>query len=138
MLGVHPITNVTALVALLLIAGCRSTPTATEVPAQAWSGYGLLASRPRAERTADGLFVSGSVSRAASYSGSARMHLDVEVFSGDGQRLALVPTSFAPNPMPYIRGVPGHACYTQTVRGDFPPGVRVVRCREQYGNLQEY
>lgn len=111
---------------MLVIAGCHTAPIATDVRTQARSGYGLMTPRPSVERTADGLFVSGSVGRGAFYSGSSRMHLDVEVFSGDGQRLALVPTTFIPNPIPHSPRIPGHACYAQKVRGEFSPGVRVV------------
>jgi hypothetical protein len=111
---------------LLVIVGCHTTPNATDVRTQARSGYGLMTRRPNVERTADGLFVSGSVGRGAFYSGSARMHLDLQVFSESGQRLALVPTTFIPNPIPHSPRIPGHACYAQRVRGDFPSGVLVV------------
>lgn len=118
-----------ALLAALVVmmgVGCRSTPTANDVTAEGRSGYGLLASRLRVQRTADGLFVSGSVQRGAFYSGSPRMHLDVAVSSGDGRQLALVPASFFPNPIPRSTRFPCNADYAQNVRGDFPPGVRVV------------
>jgi hypothetical protein len=114
------------VVVLLSGAGCRTAPLAPDVTSQARSGYGLLARKPQVKRTADGLFVSGSVSRGAYYSGSARMHLDLQVFSESGQRLALVPTTFIPNPIPHSPRIPRHACYAQRVRGDFPSGVRVV------------
>lgn len=111
---------------MLVIAGCSTAPIATDVRTQARSGYGLMTRRPSVERTAEGLFVSGSVGRGAFYGGSARMHLDVEVLSGEGQRLALVPTTFIPNPIPHSSRIPGHACYTVKVRGEFPPGVLVI------------
>lgn len=101
--------NATMLAALLLL-----------------SGYGLLASRPRVRRMADGLLVSGSLRRGAIYSGSPRMHLEVAVSSSEGRQIALVATSFIPNPIPRNPRFPRNADYAQTVRGDFPPGARVV------------
>ena len=116
------------LLSLTLLTGCASLPVASDIKSEARSGQGLLTTRARVSRTDNGLLVFGSVTRGASYSGSARMHIDIEVLSPDGRRLAFVPARFFPNPIPHRSRFPSNASYIERLAGDFPSGsgVRVT------------
>lgn len=121
----HTRASFALLLSLFVLTGCAGLPVARDLKTEAHSGYGLLTTKPRVSRTADGLLVSGYVARGAFYSGSARMHLDVEVVSPEGVRLAFAPTTFFPNPIPHRRHIASSADYTERIHGDFPSGSRV-------------
>ena len=113
------------LLSLVVLTGCAGLPMARDLKTEAHSGYGLLTTKPRVSRTADGLLVSGYLARGAFYSGSAWMHLDVEVVSAEGERLAFAPTTFFPNPIPHRRRIASTADYAEHIVGVFPSGSRV-------------
>jgi hypothetical protein len=121
----HTRTITILLLSLILLVGCASLPVASDIKSEARSGYGLLVYAPRVSRASDALHVVGSVARGAYYSGFSRIHLDVEVVSPEGRRLALAPTRFSTKPLSYNRRMNGYGNYVTIMPGNFPPGCRV-------------
>lgn len=121
---------------LSLLIGCQSLPDSCDFRVQARSGVGLLVASPHVTCVPDGLQVSGYVARGAYYSASADLHLDVEVISVTGGRLAFVPTPFSPNPIPRRNRRPSNATYTTQIPGGFPAG-SLVRVTVHPAGLEE-
>ena len=110
---------------LSLLTGCQNLPDPCDFRVEARSGAGLLVASSHVACVPDGLQVSGYVARGAYYSASAGLHLDVEVVSPTGGRLAFAPTPFSPNQIPHRNRRPSNATYATQIPGRFPAGSRV-------------